>query len=168
MRPATVTRRIRQTSCWPPGTRPHRPNKQGPRLDHHRSLHRGLDADPDEGYSFPYDARKTRTWTLLIKSQLPCQIELADLRVVRVLCYISSHPPTSLRVSHVSCEVQCRSPKKANRPLRMGHSPLAVLERYLALAREDIERAHKVHSPVDNLLWTYQHRRPRVMAGRVG
>jgi site-specific recombinase XerD len=36
--------------------------------------------------------------------------------------------------------------------LLMGHSSLAVLQRYLALAGEDIERAHKPHSPVDNLL----------------
>lgn len=34
----------------------------------------------------------------------------------------------------------------------MGHSSLAVLQRYLALAGEDIERAHKAHSPVDRLL----------------
>jgi integrase/recombinase XerD len=34
----------------------------------------------------------------------------------------------------------------------MGHSSLAVLQRYLALAGEDIERAHKLHSPVDKLL----------------
>jgi site-specific recombinase XerD len=34
----------------------------------------------------------------------------------------------------------------------MGHSSLAVLQRYLALAGEDIERAHIAHSPVDNLL----------------
>jgi integrase/recombinase XerC/integrase/recombinase XerD len=36
--------------------------------------------------------------------------------------------------------------------LMMGHSGLQVLQRYLALAGEDIERAHKLHSPVDNLL----------------
>lgn len=34
----------------------------------------------------------------------------------------------------------------------MGHSSLAVLQRYLALAGQDIERAHKAHSPADNLL----------------
>jgi len=34
----------------------------------------------------------------------------------------------------------------------MGHSTLDVLQRYLALAGEDIERAHKAHSPVDRLL----------------
>jgi integrase/recombinase XerD len=34
----------------------------------------------------------------------------------------------------------------------MGHSSLAVLQRYLALAGEDIERAHKAHSPADKLL----------------
>jgi site-specific recombinase XerD len=34
----------------------------------------------------------------------------------------------------------------------MGHSSLAVLWRYLALAGEDIERAHVAHSPVDKLL----------------
>lgn len=34
----------------------------------------------------------------------------------------------------------------------MGHSSLAVLQRYLALAGLDIERAHRLHSPVDNLL----------------
>ena len=34
----------------------------------------------------------------------------------------------------------------------MGHSSLAVLQRYLALAGEDIERAHAAHSPVDNVL----------------
>jgi integrase/recombinase XerC/integrase/recombinase XerD len=36
--------------------------------------------------------------------------------------------------------------------LLMGHRSLAVLQRYLALAGEDIERAHRLHSPVDNLL----------------
>ena len=36
--------------------------------------------------------------------------------------------------------------------LLMGHSDLTVLQRYLALAGEDIERAHKAHSPVDRLL----------------
>jgi site-specific recombinase XerD len=36
--------------------------------------------------------------------------------------------------------------------LMMGHSTLAVLQRYLALAGEDIERAHKLHSPADRLL----------------
>jgi site-specific recombinase XerD len=36
--------------------------------------------------------------------------------------------------------------------LLMGHSSLAVLQRYLALAGEDIERAHKAHSPADRLL----------------
>jgi len=36
--------------------------------------------------------------------------------------------------------------------LLMGHSSLAVLQRCLALAGEDIERAHRLHSPVDNLL----------------
>lgn len=41
--------------------------------------------------------------------------------------------------------------------LLMGHSSLAVLQRYLALAGEDIERAHKLHSPVDNLLQSCQH-----------
>jgi len=35
--------------------------------------------------------------------------------------------------------------------LLMGHRSLAVLQRYLPLAREDIESAHKIHSPVDNL-----------------
>ncbi|NLG49658.1 MAG: tyrosine-type recombinase/integrase [Chloroflexi bacterium] len=34
----------------------------------------------------------------------------------------------------------------------MGHSDLAVLQRYLALVGEDLERAHKAHSPVDKLL----------------
>lgn len=34
----------------------------------------------------------------------------------------------------------------------MGHASLAVLQRYLALAGEDLERAHVAHSPVDNLL----------------
>ena len=34
----------------------------------------------------------------------------------------------------------------------MGHSTLAVLQRYLALAGEDVERAHAAHSPVDKLL----------------
>jgi site-specific recombinase XerD len=34
----------------------------------------------------------------------------------------------------------------------MGHSDLTVLQRYLALAGEDVERAHKDHSPVDRLL----------------
>jgi len=36
--------------------------------------------------------------------------------------------------------------------LLMGHSDLDVLQRYLALAGEDVERAHEAHSPVDNLL----------------
>jgi integrase/recombinase XerD len=36
--------------------------------------------------------------------------------------------------------------------LLMGHSSLAVFQRYLALAGEDIERAHRLHSPVGNLL----------------
>jgi site-specific recombinase XerD len=34
----------------------------------------------------------------------------------------------------------------------MGHSTLDVLQRYLALAGEDVERAHKAHSPADKLL----------------
>jgi site-specific recombinase XerD len=34
----------------------------------------------------------------------------------------------------------------------MGHNSLAVLQRYLALAGEDLERAHIAHSPVDRLL----------------
>jgi integrase/recombinase XerD len=34
----------------------------------------------------------------------------------------------------------------------MGHSDLSILQRYLALAGEDIERAHIAHSPVDTLL----------------
>ena len=34
----------------------------------------------------------------------------------------------------------------------MGHSDLSTLQRYLRLAGEDIERAHKAHSPVDRLL----------------
>jgi integrase/recombinase XerD len=34
----------------------------------------------------------------------------------------------------------------------MGHSSLAVLQRYLALATEDVERAHAAHSPADRLL----------------
>lgn len=34
----------------------------------------------------------------------------------------------------------------------MGHASLAVLQRYLALGGEDIERAHIAHSPVDRLL----------------
>ena len=36
--------------------------------------------------------------------------------------------------------------------LLMGHSDLTVLQRYLALAGEDIERAHKAHSPADTML----------------
>ncbi len=36
--------------------------------------------------------------------------------------------------------------------LLMGHSGLAVLQRYLALAGEDVERAHAAHSPADKLL----------------
>ncbi len=36
--------------------------------------------------------------------------------------------------------------------LLMGHSDLTVLQRYLALAGEDIERAHAAHSPADRLL----------------
>jgi hypothetical protein len=34
----------------------------------------------------------------------------------------------------------------------MGHSTFAVLQRYLALAGEDVERAHAAHSPADRLL----------------
>lgn len=34
----------------------------------------------------------------------------------------------------------------------MGHSSLDVLQRYLALGGEDVERAHKAHSPADRLL----------------
>lgn len=34
----------------------------------------------------------------------------------------------------------------------MGHCTLDVLQRYLALAAEDVERAHKADSPVDKLL----------------
>jgi integrase/recombinase XerC/integrase/recombinase XerD len=34
----------------------------------------------------------------------------------------------------------------------MGHSSLVVLQRYLALAGEDLERVHKQHSPADRLL----------------
>jgi site-specific recombinase XerD len=34
----------------------------------------------------------------------------------------------------------------------MGHSSLAVLQRYLDLGGEDIERAHMAHSPADRLL----------------
>jgi integrase/recombinase XerC/integrase/recombinase XerD len=36
--------------------------------------------------------------------------------------------------------------------LLMGHENLQILQRYLALAGEDIERAHRLHSPADNLL----------------
>lgn len=36
--------------------------------------------------------------------------------------------------------------------LLMGHSNLTVLQRYLALAGEDVERAHAAHSPADRLL----------------
>ncbi|HHX43146.1 MAG TPA: tyrosine-type recombinase/integrase [Chloroflexi bacterium] len=36
--------------------------------------------------------------------------------------------------------------------LLMGHSSLAVLQRYLALAGEDVERAHAAHSPADRML----------------
>ena len=36
--------------------------------------------------------------------------------------------------------------------LLMGHSDLTVLTRYLKLAGEDLQRAHKQHSPVDRLL----------------
>ena len=35
--------------------------------------------------------------------------------------------------------------------LWMSHSTLAVLQRYLALAGEDVEQAHVAHSPVDRL-----------------
>ncbi|MGQ9677415.1 MAG: tyrosine-type recombinase/integrase [Chloroflexota bacterium] len=34
----------------------------------------------------------------------------------------------------------------------MGHSSLAVLQRYLALGGEDVERVHRAHSPADRLL----------------
>ena len=37
-------------------------------------------------------------------------------------------------------------------PILMGHSDLSILQRYLVLAGEDVERAHKAHSPVDTLL----------------
>ena len=59
---------------------------------------------------------------------------------------------TFLGVLYRPAEVHHRSPQTPNRPLLMGHSSLAVLHRYLALAGEDIERAHRLHSPVDNLL----------------
>ncbi|MHB1295302.1 MAG: tyrosine-type recombinase/integrase [Anaerolineae bacterium] len=36
--------------------------------------------------------------------------------------------------------------------LLMGHADLTVLQRYLALGGEDIERAHAAHSPADRLL----------------
>lgn len=36
--------------------------------------------------------------------------------------------------------------------LLMGHSDLDVLQRYLKLAGEDVERAHAAHSPVDTML----------------
>ena len=36
--------------------------------------------------------------------------------------------------------------------LLMGHSDLTVLQRYLALSGEDVERAHLAHSPVDRIL----------------
>lgn len=36
--------------------------------------------------------------------------------------------------------------------LMMGHSTLAVLQTYLALGTEDIERAHAAHSPADKML----------------
>ncbi len=36
--------------------------------------------------------------------------------------------------------------------LFMGHSDLTVLQRYLAIAGEDLERAHREHGPVDRLL----------------
>lgn len=36
--------------------------------------------------------------------------------------------------------------------LLMGHSTLAVLQRYLALGGEDVERAHERYSPVDRML----------------
>ena len=36
--------------------------------------------------------------------------------------------------------------------LLMGHADLDVLQRYLKLAGEDVERAHRQHSPVDRLL----------------
>lgn len=39
-----------------------------------------------------------------------------------------------------------------NLRLLMGHSDLTVLQRYLALAGEDVGRAHAAHSPVDRLL----------------
>lgn len=36
--------------------------------------------------------------------------------------------------------------------LFMGHSDLTVLQRYLAIAGEDLEKAHRDHGPVDRLL----------------
>ena len=36
--------------------------------------------------------------------------------------------------------------------LMMGHADLTVLQRYLALSGEDIERAHRAHSPADKML----------------
>ena len=36
--------------------------------------------------------------------------------------------------------------------LLMGHASLDILQRYLALAGEDVERAHRAHSPADILL----------------
>ena len=34
----------------------------------------------------------------------------------------------------------------------MGHSDLAVLNRYLALVENDLQKAHEEHGPVDTLL----------------
>jgi len=53
-----------------------------------------------------------------------------------------------------SCALWCLRDGMDLHSLRvlMGHSSLAVLQRYLALAGEDIERVHALHSPVDNLL----------------
>ena len=39
----------------------------------------------------------------------------------------------------------------------MGHSDLSILQRYLALTGEDIERAHMAHSPGDRLLGGVTH-----------
>ena len=35
----------------------------------------------------------------------------------------------------------------------MGHADLTVLRRYLAQTSEDVERAHRITGPVDNVDW---------------
>jgi len=59
------------------------------------------------------------------------------------------HPHRFLRTLALWCLRDGMEPHSLR--LLMGHSSLAILQRCLALAGEDIYRTHKQHSPVDNL-----------------